>query len=108
MASLRRKPNSKYWIACFVTADGQRAQRSTKTTNRKLALRLADDYETAARSRMTEAQVRRVLGDLHRMHSGTTLNSATVQSYFDQWAKAKTGTVSESTKAAYENVVRDF
>ena len=57
---------------------------------------------------MTEAQVRRVLGDLHRMHSGTSLDSATVRSYFDQWVKAKTGTVSESTRAAYENVIRDF
>src|SRR5580658_8987497 len=101
MASLRRKPNSKYWIACFTAANGQRAQRSTKTTNRKLAQRLADDYETAARSRMTEAQVRRVLGDLHRMHSGTALGSGTVRDFFDQWLKAKSGAVSESTKVAY-------
>ena len=108
MASLRRKPNSKYWIACFTSADGRRGQRSTKTTNRKLAEKLADDYETAARSRMTEAQVRRVLGDLHRMHSGTNLSSTTVRSYLDQWAKAKAGTVSESTRIAYASVARDF
>ncbi len=108
MSSLRRKPNSKYWIACFTSANGQRAQRSTKTTNRKLALKLAEDYESAARSRMTEAQVRRVLSDLHRMHSGTALDSATVRSHFGQWAKAKAGTVSESTRAAYESVIRDF
>ncbi len=108
MASLRRKPNSKYWIACFTAANGQRAQRSTKATSRKLAQRLADDYESAARCRMTETQVRRVLGDLHRMQSGTALSSTTVRAFFDQWIKAKAGTVSESTRVAYESAARDF
>ncbi len=107
MASLRLKPNSKYWIACFTSANGQRAQRSTKTTNRKLAQKLADDYESAARSRMTEAQVRRVLTDLHRMHSGTILGSTAARSYFEQWVKAKAGTVAESTRVAYESAIRD-
>lgn len=108
MASLRRKPNSKYWIACFTSNNGQRTQRSTKTTNRKLAEKLADDYESAARGRMTESQVRRVLSDLHRVHSGTTLGSATVRSYLDQWVAAKSGTISDSTKTAYESTVEDF
>lgn len=30
MASLRRSPNSKFWIACFTRSDGVRTQRSTK------------------------------------------------------------------------------
>lgn len=30
MASLRRLPNSKFWIACFTLPDGTRTQRSTK------------------------------------------------------------------------------
>lgn len=108
MASLRRKPNSKYWIACFTLSNGTRAQRSTKSTKRKLAQKLADDYEAAARSRMTEAQVRRVLSDLHRMNSGSTMGSATVRSYLDQWVKAKIGSISQATKAAYESAARDF
>jgi len=108
MASLRRKPNSKYWIACFTSANGQRAQRSTKSTNRKLAQKLADDYESAARARMTEAQVRRVLSDLHRRHSGTALGSATIRAYLDQWLNAKAGAVSASTKVAYDSTVREF
>ena len=57
---------------------------------------------------MTEAQVRRVLSDLHRQHSGAALSSTTVRSYLDQWVRAKTGTVADSTKAAYETVARDF
>jgi integrase len=108
MASLRRKPNSKYWIACFSLPNGQRAQRSTKTTNRKLAQKLADEYQSAADHRTTEAQVRRVLSDLHRMNSGSALGSASTREYLDQWVKAKSGTVSTATKATYEATVRNF
>lgn len=108
VASLRRKPNSKYWIACFTSNSGLRTQRSTKTTNKKVAQKLADSYETAARAMMTEAQVRRVLSDLHKMHGGTAVSSVTVRSYFDQWIKAKSGSISPATKTAYESTARDF
>ena len=57
---------------------------------------------------MTEAQVRRLLGDLHRMTTGGVLGSTTVRGYLNQWLKAKTGTVSDSTKLAYESAVREF
>jgi integrase len=108
MASLRRKPNSQYWFACFTLPNGQRAQRSTKTTNRKLALKLAEEYEAASRTRMTEVQVRRVLSDLHRMHSGAALNSTSTREFLDQWMRSKGGTVSAGTRVTYEAVVRDF
>lgn len=108
MASLRRKPNSQYWIACFTLPNGQRAQRSTKSTNRKLAQRLAEEYEAAARTRKTEAQVRRVLSDLHRMSSGSTLSSASAREFLDQWATSRIGTVSRATHIAYEAVGREF
>jgi integrase len=108
MASLRRKPNSQYWFACFTLPNGQRAQRSTKTTNRKLAQKLADEYEAASRTRMTEVQVRRVLSDLHRLHSGSALSSTSVREFLDRWMCSKGGTVSAATRVTYEAVVRDF
>jgi len=108
MASLRQKPNSQYWFACFSLPNGERAQRSTKTTNRKLAQKLADEYEAAARTRRTEAQVRRVLSDLHRISSGSALGSTSVREFFDQWVKAKGGTVAGSTHLAYEAVAKEF
>jgi len=73
-----------------------------------LAQKLADEYEAATRARMTEAQVRRVLSDLHKLTSGSTLPSASVRSYLDQWISAKRGTVAESTKTAYEATAREF
>ena len=79
-----------------------------KTTNKKLAQKLAEDYEAVARNHITEAQVCRVLGDLHRMTTGVVLGSITVRGYLNQWLKAKNGTVSDSTKLAYESAVREF
>jgi hypothetical protein len=46
---------------------------------------------------MTEAQVRRVLSDLHRMTSGSSFASASVRDFLAQWVNAKTGTVSAAT-----------
>ncbi|MCB1077396.1 MAG: hypothetical protein KDM64_06165, partial [Verrucomicrobiae bacterium] len=61
MASLRKKPNSKYWFACFKLPDGTRVQRSTKESDKKEAMKMAIDYERAARKRITETQARKVI-----------------------------------------------
>jgi integrase len=42
------------------------------------------------------------------MHSGTALAATTVRAHFEQWVQAKIGTVSESTRVAYEAVIREF
>jgi len=36
-------PKSPYWIACFTSPDGRRLKKSTKTTEKKLAQKLADE-----------------------------------------------------------------
>jgi integrase len=108
MASLRRKPNSKYWIACFTLPSGRRAQRSTKTTDRKTAQRLADDFEKVARDRMTEAQARRVVSDIHQSITGKELRYLTVSSFIRKWIDSKHGTLADSSISDYENTTKEF
>ena len=48
MASVRRKPNSKYWYACYDQADGSRTQ-VYKNANRKAAIKIAQEYEDSVR-----------------------------------------------------------
>ena len=50
----------------------------------------------------------RVLFDVLRMTSGSTLGAATIREFLEQWVEAKNGPVSESTKVAYGAMVRDF
>src|SRR5690242_1248210 len=57
MASLWKHPQSPFWVGCFTIHSpfgGARWKRSLKTTERKLALRIADALEEAGRGIMDE------------------------------------------------------
>ena len=108
MASLRRRISSKYFYACFALPDGSRAQRSTKTTDRKAALKLASQWEEAAFRRITESQARRVLSDIHEQIHGAQLTSPTVDDYVKQWLGRKAGETRAVTLTAYKSAVEEF
>lgn len=108
MASIRRKVRSPYWFACFSLPDGQRTQRSTKLTDRKEALKLAHQLEGAARKRITEAQARRVLSDIHEQIHGNPLSTPSVSDFAAQWLARKQGETAAVTHAAYRHAVNEF
>lgn len=108
MPAVRKKSLSKYWFGCFTLPDGRRTQRSTKTTNRREALRIASEWEEAARRRLTEAQARRVLSDIHEVIHGTQLESPTVAAYVDQWIARKRGEITWVTAKFYEHTTTEF
>lgn len=108
MASLRRKARSPFWFACFVLADGSRTQRSTKQTDRKKAMKLAAQWEEAARNRITEAQARRVLSDIHEQIHGVPLSTPSVDDYVAAWLARKQGETAPVTLAAYKGAVNEF
>jgi integrase len=112
MASLREKPRSPYWWACFYREDGSRTQRSTRLTatqaNRKAAQRMADDLEDAHQRRATEGQMRRILTDLNERLVGQPLASATLKDYAAQWLARKKGEIGGVTYVAYKSAVNGF
>lgn len=108
MASLRKRHNTRFWFACFTLPDGTRAQRSTKTTDRRLAQKLADHFEEASRISLTESQARRVISDIHKSLSGRALNMQTVRNYLVQWSAARKGSVAQSTLKEYQSTVGEF
>lgn len=108
MASIRRKENSKYWFACFTLPSGRRTQRSTKTTDRKLAQKLADEFESATQIRLTERQARKVINDIHRTIGGQSMSYETLRDWLSQWIKTKKGTVSSTTFRVYRSVTDEF
>jgi integrase len=108
MASLRRKPRSPFWFACFSLPDGERTQRSTKLPDRKAAMKLALKWEEAARNRITEAQARRVLSDIHEQIHGAPLATPSVSDYAAQWMGRKAGEVTEVTRLAYKYATDAF
>src|SRR5690625_72447 len=108
MASIRKKDGSRYWFACFTDAAGRQRQRSTKTTNRTKAMKMAQEWEDAYRRHLTEAQTRKVMADIFEEIHGERLLSSTVNEYCTQWVLRKEAETAERTSERYRGVVKQF
>lgn len=108
MASLWKRPDSKYWIACYTTPDGRQLKRSTKTTDKLKAKRLAETFEQEARTKRTAIQARRVLTGIYRDLSGEELPSQSVREFVTNYLVRKKPEVSLSTYAYYNGNLTRF
>jgi len=108
MASLIKRPTSKFWVACFTDRNGRRLKRSTATINRKQADKIADEFEEAARRKRTAIQVRRVISQLHREITGDDFSHTSVRGFIDSWLERKEPEVARSTLAFYRNAASKF
>jgi integrase len=114
MASVHKKPHSRspFWFAAFRGADGKRIQKSTKTKDRKLALKLAVEWEEAThRARqgsLVEAQVRKVMNEILEIATGQSLHFATARAFFQDWLRDKNESKMGRTGEKYSAVVRSF
>lgn len=112
MASLRRHPHSPYWSACFTLPDGTRTTRSTKTTDRREAQRIANQFEDAAKDggsgRLTELQARKVIADIFAIANKDALPSSTVKDYCESWLKRKELESNERTHERYSTAIAHF
>lgn len=108
MASLRRKPATRFWFACFTLPDGSRVQRSTKEADRRKAQKLADTFEQSARAKMTARQAQRVISEVYARVTGDRLPSETVRAYFDSWLARKKPETAAGTFAFYSGKARAF
>lgn len=112
MASLRLKPNSPYYFACYQSADGRRTQRSTKQSNRKTAQAIADAWERAAKlgaeKRLGETQARQIMAEIFKAVNNEELPSATTKDFLAKWAERRKTDTAPRTYQAYSQVIRDF
>ena len=113
MASLRRLPESKYWIACFTDRDGRRRQRSTSieakgTENRRMAQKVADTYERAGRTSRTTRQVQRVCADLCKELSGEAAPQYTTRGWIDHWIESHKAVTSAGSLSRYQGQADRF
>ena len=100
MASLHRRPRSKYWR----DAAGKLHMRSTKETRRERAWEIARGWEYVERNASNEAQVRRVMSGILHRNTGQALRTSTVREWFAEWLQGK----EEATRARYLAVANDF
>lgn len=108
MASIRKKPRSRFYFACFTLPDGRRVQRSTKQTKRKPAQDLADQWEQLSKERARARQAHRVIADIYREVHSKQLPDSTPRAFVQGWLSRRKGEVAPATYAAYETRSRDF
>ena len=108
MASLTRKPRSKYWFACFRDVNGKQRRRSTRQTDRKKALKVAEQFEQVGRRKLAPRTVRESLAELYREIYGETLPAATVRKFIAEWLHTKQPEVSAGTLAFYKKSTVKF
>lgn len=108
MAFLWKHPQSKYFIARFFDLSGTRRNRSTRSTVRKEAQRIADHYEDAANKKRTARQTRDVIAALHKEITGESLPSPSFREFAESWLTRKKPEVAPGTLAFYRGATVKF
>src|ERR1700730_16608184 len=84
MASVHRRPASKYWHAFFRDSEGRLIDKSTRLKDHKQAQRVADTLEMAEQRKKSSQHVRAPSLKFSRNYQ-ETMSTATSRSYADQW-----------------------
>ena len=105
MASIWKHPRSRYWTACFYDPSGRPKRVTTKTTDRRLALRIANEFEKASRTRRTLSQLEKVLRTYHEELGGEEFEKRSLRAFCSEWLEEKEPSVSDATKKFYRKTV---
>jgi integrase len=114
VASIHKDPRGKspYWYVAYTLVDGRRAFRSTKQTDRKKAWDVARTLEKAAQKaragELTEAVVRKLLGDVLESAGQNPLATETSRSFFATWLSGKKIAVKPGVYRHYNMVSARF
>ena len=109
-------PKSPFWIACYngIGSDGKvrRLKRSTKTTDRKLAQRMADEWEAleklAGEKRLTESHCRKVIAQMYERTTGEPLHFHTAREWLSEWIESKKNETELRAFLKYNQIVNEF
>jgi integrase len=108
MATIVRKPTSKYWFAAFRDARGRQHRKTTREIDKKRAQTVADQLERVAQRKGNPQKVRETFANLYKEFYGEDLPSATVRKFVDRWLKERKREISDATYAIYEKTAERF
>src|SRR5215470_5287674 len=108
MASLIKRKDNKFWVACFRDHNKKQHRRSTREVNRKQAQFIADKYELAARGTLTPHKAREVFAELYRRFSGDTIPSSSVEAFARTWLETKLPEIAPKTQILYRATIEGF
>jgi integrase len=114
MSSLHRDPRNKtaVWYCAFRLPNGKRVLRSTKQTDRKMALDVCRAWEKASaaagRGHLTEVQARKVLNDILESVDEGPIRSQSIRRFFLNWLAGKQQSKKETTGRRYKKAIEEF
>ncbi len=112
MSSIKRRPGSKYWICCYTKSNGERTQVSTKQKDRDngwtVCLAFVEAERKARNGELTQAQARRVIGEIVERTVGEPLSFHSTEAWLREWMAGKQQTKAAGTSERYSHVVDDF
>jgi integrase len=112
MATLWKHPNSRFWTAQYIDADGKRVKRSTKQEGRKTAQGVADAWEDAASmgraGELTQAAGIRAISRTMEVAGLGKLKTPTIQEALDLWYASRKDKRSDATATRYKAVKKSF
>lgn len=117
MASVHKdsRGRSPFWFASYRKADGKRTFRSTETTHKRQAEKIARDWELAAwearHGRLSPDRAREIVahGIAEIMRAGgEEMPSFTIAKWFARWLESKEVETEASTLERYKAVVERF
>src|SRR5437667_5883940 len=108
------RTRNRVFEVTITPCDGRvrRFKRSTKTTDRKLAQKLADEWEqlekSAGEGRLTESQCRKVIAQMYERTVGEPLHFKTVREYLTEWVESKQNETEVRAWLKYDQIVTEF
>jgi|SRR5271166_1948218 len=108
MATILKKPTSKFWFAAFRDATGRQHRKSTGTIDKTRAKRIADQYQNVAQRKGNPQKVRENFANLYREFYGEELPSATVRAFVTRWLGDRARETAPATYSVYEKTAERF
>lgn len=122
MASVRKKPNSLYWYACYQMPTGEnkpdgtprfkQVQRSTGLEDRERAMQMAISFERAARAaaekRWTENAAQRFLTEIRAVTGVDAGQVEPLEPFLHRWVTSRKGSIDERTLKKYQDAIDLF
>ncbi len=112
MASVHKRPASKYWFGAWRGSDGRLNLRSTKQTNRSKALGVVVEWERIdkkiSNGEMAESQIRQVVNDILTRAGEPPMASPKTNAWLREWVQEKESSKSANTAERYRGIVEMF
>jgi integrase len=109
MASIFLKPKSPYWFASFKDHQGRWRNKSTRSTNKTQARKIAETFERVAARRLGAQKAAEAIRELYHELSGVEAPKASASEFCRDWLRAKAKEkLSPTTILAYENTAHQF